>query len=119
MGWISLEDMQFFAYHGVHEQERLQGNVFTVELRVAYPFEETLVNDSLSSTLDYSLLYEVVAEVMTGPPRNLLERLALDIRDQILKADLGISALNLRISKSKPPLQGNVAASSVELSWPA
>ena len=42
-------------------------------------------SDQLADTVDYGAVYQVVREVMEGPPRNLLERLAEDIAQRLLE----------------------------------
>ena len=57
---VRLENLRFYAYHGVMEQERRVGNEFEVTLEVYYPFENALKSDELEDTLNYTALYAIV-----------------------------------------------------------
>ena len=72
---ISLNRLRFHAFHGVMEQERRVGNDFEVSLTVDYPFEKALTSDDLDHTLNYALLYDVIAAEMQQPSK-LLEHVA-------------------------------------------
>ena len=68
-GRIELCGMRFRAYHGVLEEERRCGGDFVVDFSCAYPFDQALVTDDLSDTLDYSAVYAVIAREMAGTDR--------------------------------------------------
>ena len=53
------------------EQERRVGNDFEVSLTVDYPFEKALTSDDLDHTLNYALLYDVIAAEMQQPSKLL------------------------------------------------
>ena len=72
---IELNEMRFFAYHGVGSQERRVGNDYVVSLRVDCPIEGAMESDALEDTLDYAALYALVAAEMATPSL-LLEHVA-------------------------------------------
>lgn len=112
MGKISLKGMEFFAFHGVYEEERVKGNKFEVDLSIHYPFENKVIDDQLGGTIDYAELYELVKVVM-DKPANLLEYLALSIRDQIKAKFPQIDQVSVTVTKFNPPINGRCEKAEV------
>lgn len=105
MGKISLEGLEFFAYHGYHEEERRIGNRYEVDICVETNFEQAAKDDLLENTIDYGQLYELIKEEMQHST-HLLERLAGKIADRTLKELPVIENVVISISKLNPPLGG-------------
>ena len=47
--YIYLSNLRFRAYHGVLPQERVEGNDFIVNLRLAYDFDKAMETDDVST----------------------------------------------------------------------
>lgn len=98
---IHLHSMQFFARHGVHEEEALTGNNFEVSLDVYFPGNKKIVH--LHDTVNYAAVYEVVNKHFQHPVK-LLETLAVTIIDEIAAMDKRISTINITIMKLTAPI---------------
>ena len=75
LGVIELEGMEFKAYHGCLEQEKVRGNSFTVDFRGELDLSAAAESDNLNDTLNYAEIYEIVADEMSIPSE-LLENVA-------------------------------------------
>ena len=64
IGIIELEGMEFKAYHGCLEQEKVRGNLFTVDFRGELDLSAAAESDNLNDTLNYGEIYEIVADEM-------------------------------------------------------
>lgn len=113
---ISLNNLVFYAYHGVLEEERKTGNEFRVDLTVVIPYDETIKEDDISGTVSYADLYEIVSEEIKTP-RKLLEKIASDIADKIKTQFSDIKRGEVRIEKVKPPIPGMLGTASVTLKF--
>lgn len=113
---ISLDRLKFHAHHGVFPQETAVGNEFIVDLSVTIPYDESVKEDNLGSTVSYAGLYEIVAEEM-GKPRKLLETVADSIADRICSTWPQVSEGFITISKSTPPIKGITGSASVRLNF--
>ena len=113
---IELNEMRFFAYHGVGSQERRVGNDYVVSLRVACPIEGAMESDALEDTLDYAALYALVAAEMATPSL-LLEHVAGRIITAIGQRFPQITGGKLIVTKEKPPIPGDVRDVSVVVEW--
>lgn len=115
---ISLNNLRFYAYHGVMAQERRVGNHYEVSLEVKYPFEQALKSDNLEDTLDYSRLYAIVEREMSEPSQ-LLEHVAGRIYEAISEEFPQIMGGSLSITKLHPPFKCDAphGAVSVYIAW--
>lgn len=115
---IELQDVAFYAHHGVFEQEKAIGNEFRVNLAVSYPAppDEEVMKDNLGNTVSYAELYEIVKKEMTTP-RNLLETVAMSIVNAIRSRHPEIIEINCRIEKTSPPIPSFQGKAAVAYSY--
>jgi 7,8-dihydroneopterin aldolase/epimerase/oxygenase len=115
MGIIRLEQMEFYAYHGHYEEEKVSGNVFYVDLEIEADLEKPSRSDNLNDTVNYQKAYEIVkTEMRSGS--NLLENIANRILENIYASFHSINKCTVRISKVNPPVGGKLNRVSVTLS---
>ena len=74
IGKIELEGMEFKAYHGCLEQEKIRGNSFTVDFQGELDLSAAAASDNLNDTLNYADIYEIVAEEMSKCSRKDSDR---------------------------------------------
>jgi dihydroneopterin aldolase len=115
MSKISLENMEFHAFHGCLEHEQTLGNTFIVNLTLELDTKHAGETDNLEHTLNYQLVYNVVKEQMEIPSK-LIEHVGQRILDSVMRNFSQIEALDVRLSKLNPPLGGKVESVSIELS---
>ena len=111
---ISLNDLMFYAFHGVLEEERTLGNQFKVSLSIFLPYNDNLKEDRLTDTISYTDLYEVIKEEMQIP-RKLLEKLAIEIAEKIKIKYPELNKGFIKIEKMKPPIPDFIGTASVTL----
>jgi dihydroneopterin aldolase len=114
MGTIALEGLEFFAYHGVHDEEQRIGNRYQVDIQVNVDFSEAAENDKLKYTVNYGDLYEIISEVMKIKAR-LLEHIAKLIISKVREFYPNIEKIEVSISKFNPPIGGVCARAKVTL----
>ena len=112
---IVLREMLFYASHGNNPEERSLGQPFQVDLETELDLQDAGVSDNLKDTVSYSHLYEVVRQVVEGPPRNLLESVAVAIATQVLER-FPVAGVRVKVTKSRPPIKGAILeGASVEV----
>ena len=114
IGIIELEGMEFKAYHGCLEQEKVKGNCFTVDFRGELDLSAAAASDNLNDTLNYGEIYDLVAEEMSIPSE-LLENVAGRIVRGIEKRFPELISFSVRVSKKRPPVDGVAQWSRVTL----
>ncbi len=105
MSLIKLEGMEFFAYHGYHDAERVTGNKYGVDLEIQSDLSLPSITDDLGDTIDYEAIYKIVKEEM-GKPARLLEHLSHRINQSILENFPRIKTVRSMVSKYNPPVGG-------------
>ncbi|MBW3469678.1 dihydroneopterin aldolase [Arthrospiribacter ruber] len=117
MGKVSLEGIEFHAYHGVFKEETKLGNRFTVDIHVETDFKKAMLDDELKATVDYGKLYKIAKSHMLEPVK-LLEHLAHLMIEDILKVYPELSSITIVIKKHNPALGGVVNYSVVTVNYP-
>ena len=107
IGTIELEGMEFKAYHGCLEQEKVRGNSFTVDFKGELDLSAAAESDNLNDTLNYGEIYEIVADEMSVPSE-LLENVAGRIMKVIESRYPELVSFSVRVSKKRPPVDGKV-----------
>ncbi|MEZ0540060.1 dihydroneopterin aldolase [Fibrella arboris] len=105
MGTISLEGLEFFAYHGFYDEEQKIGNKYAVDITVFADFSEAARLDRLSATVNYEALYRITADVMKQPAR-LLEHIAHSLIAGIKQQFPAVDSVEVSVSKFNPPIGG-------------
>ena len=111
---IYLDEMRFYAYHGVMEQERRVGGEYSVSLTVDADLTEAVRTDDVADTINYATLYELVKSEMAIPSK-LLEHVAGRIGQRAMETFEKITALTIRVTKVNPPMGADGKGASVEI----
>lgn len=113
-GIIELEGMEFHAFHGCFEEERSEGNTFTVDFRGIADLSAAAGSDRLEDTADYGIIYDIVSREM-AVPSSLIENVAGRIVKGIEAAVPEFESFSVRVSKRNPPVKGECRWSRVTL----
>ena len=111
---IALRGLRFHAFHGVMPQEGRVGGDFMVSLRVGYPLQRALESDDVADTLDYGVLYDLVASEMRQPSR-LLEHVAGRIARAVEERFPQVLSIDLTVRKLNPPMGADCEGAEVEI----
>lgn len=112
--YIVLENVEFYAYHGVYPEERKEGNNFLVNIKATVDFEKASYSDDLADTVSYAEMYDLVKEEMMIPS-DLIEHVAGRVLRRIKSEMEAVQELEVRITKKNPPIDGKVESASVVL----
>ncbi len=100
---VHLNDLRFFAYHGIYEGESKSGNELLVHLLVQYE-EKNLRFDSIRNVLNYVELYNIVKKRMLMPTP-LLEEVAESIIRKIRHEYSFVKEVSISIFKLQPSIE--------------
>lgn len=109
---IVLEGLEFYAYHGVQQEERDEGNTFIVDIDIVPRISSRFLKDDISNAIDYQKVYKIIKEVMNEPVC-LLETVANSICDVLFKEMPTILRVNVKVAKLNPPIEGKCAQAAV------
>jgi len=114
MNLIAVEGINIYAYHGCLDEEGLIGGHYIVDVYMQTDFTEAAKTDDLTKTIDYCAIYEIAKKEMAIRVK-LIEEVAMRIHKTILKDFTQIQKVRVRVTKLKPPMNGNVDKVYVEI----
>ena len=100
---ITLTGVRAFGYHGVYDEERRQGQEFTVDATLHLSTTRAAETDDVADTIHYGEAAERIAAIVSGAPVNLLETLAQRIADVAL-ADARVQTVTVTVHKPHAPI---------------
>ena len=111
---ITLDEMEFKAYHGCYDLEKVVGNRFLVNLSLDAELDEAAQTDDVTKTVNYLRVYAIVAECMKQKS-NILEHVTLRINEALYAEFPQLRRVCATVSKLAPPLGGKLRKVSVTL----
>lgn len=115
MGLISIENMEFFAYHGCFSEEQIIGTRFIVDLYIEADTTDAEQTDQLSKTINYQDVFLLVKAQMEIKSK-LLEHVGRRILNNLKEQFPDIEYAEIKVSKMNPPLGGKVGNVSLTMS---
>ena len=100
---VFLEELEFYAYHGVSEAEQSVGHryVASVDLLVQERASET---DDVHDTVDYGEVGQLIESVSKETQFKTLERLGSQICEELFATYPTIKEVRLELAKRLPPM---------------
>lgn len=104
MDQIIISDLEVFAYHGVFAGEKINGQMFYLDIVLDVDLSEAGKNDSLTSTVNYDDVCRIAYDTMTQESCDLIEKAAQKVADAILKEFPFAAAVDITLKKPHAPL---------------
>ena len=117
LDFIRLNNLVFYAYHGVEESEKQLGQRFEIDVELYLELSTAGRSDHLKDTVDYTEVYQVVEELILEGEYNLIEALAEDIAQNILNR-FPVAETLIRVRKPHVSLRGISDGVEVEIIRP-
>ncbi len=96
---LRMKNLRFYAYHGETQEEREGGQIFEVDVEVAFDQRPAAAADDLDRGVDSREIYRRIKQVVEGRPCSLIETVAQSIADTLL--DIG-PVESARVTLRKP-----------------
>lgn len=114
MSKIYLEDVKIYAYHGVLPEENIIGTYYILNTEIHTDLWKAAESDNLEDTISYADVNEIIHNEMKIKSK-LLEHVAGRIISKIHGKFPEISYIRLKITKTAPPMKGEMKGTSIEL----
>lgn len=111
---IRLRGLQFFAYHGVMDEEKTLGQRFFVDVDLRRDLSLAGQSDQVQDTINYAEVYQVIKLIVTEERYHLIERLAERIAERVLD-EFSCEAIRVEVHKPQAPIPGILDDVSVEI----
>ena len=105
MNQIIIKNLKIFAYHGVHDFEKKDGQEFFVDAVLDLPEMPGFENDEISRVISYSEVVRVIKKVMTEKSYNLIEKVALKIISEIFSSFYEVKSVDITVKKPQAPIK--------------
>lgn len=114
MSKIFLEDVKIYAYHGVLPEENIIGTYYILNIEIHTDLWSAAESDNLNDTISYAQINDIIHEEMKINSK-LLEHVGGRIIAKIHENFGQISYIRLKITKTSPPMKGEMKGASIEL----
>lgn len=111
---ILLENIKIYAFHGVLPEEKIIGNYFFVNAEIHSDLQKASESDDLKDTANYAEINDII-HVEMKIPSDLLEHVAGRIIKKISAKFPEIDFIKIKITKTNPPMKGEMSGVSVEM----
>jgi 7,8-dihydroneopterin aldolase/epimerase/oxygenase len=111
---VSLNDLKFYAYHGLYDFEREKGGEFLVSITLEEPDRQQY--SVITDVINYEDVFAVVAARMNEPKDFIEEVARLIMSDLKMKFPQAISG-KIKLTKCAPPIPNMSGSACVECSF--
>lgn len=115
MDKIYVNQMMFYGYHGVFEEEKKLGQRFYVDVVIDINLQEAGVSGDLQKTINYKEIYDIARDIVEGPSQDLIESVGEKIASALLLRYHAILHCKITVTKPDPPIQGYYSSVAVEI----
>lgn len=102
--FIEIKNLKIYAYHGVFEDEKKNGQNFFVSAKLYTDFLTPALSDSIDDAINYGTVCEFITDTLTGTSFDLIETCIHNLANEILLKFNGISKISIKISKPEAPV---------------
>lgn len=115
MDKIIIKDLKLFAYHGVNEEEKINGQNFVLDITVWLDLSEPCKSDDVYDTVSYSQVIKRVREVFTSEKYDLLEKAAQVVSNAIFDSFTAVQECEILLKKPDAPIKADFSYVAVEI----
>ncbi len=115
MDKIIIKGLEVFGYHGVNAEEKVDGQVFIVDVVLEVDLSKPCETDDVNDTVSYAKVIKTISKVMTEKSYNLIEKAALRIVDQVFLEYEPVKSIKLCLKKPNAPMKAKFDYVAVEI----
>ena len=104
MDYISLENLEVYANHGVFEEEASLGQKFLVSSKMYFDSSDAGLTDDLSKTVNYAKVCSDITKWMKDDRCKLIETVAERLASKLLRSNPVIREIEVTIRKPWAPI---------------
>lgn len=110
---IRIERLKVFAHHGVLDEEKEEGQYFFLSLVLYVDSFAAEESDDLKNAVDYGEICCRAEEITRETRFNLIETLAAEIAESIMKENSQIKGISVEVNKPSAPVKAKFSNISV------
>lgn len=113
--YIYIKGLRVYAFHGVHPEEKEQGQEFIIDISCLVSDERACTSDRVGETVSYSSVTKKAIEIFTARKRDLIEAAANDVAEGILCRFPLVDAVEVTLKKPDAPVNADFDCMAVNL----
>ena len=115
MDKILVRGLKIFAYHGVNEEEKIDGQNFIFDIDAFVDISVPCVSDNVDDTVSYAKIIKETTRIFTSQKDDLLERAAQRVADGLFESFDRIQSLRILLKKPEAPIKADFDYVGVEI----
>jgi dihydroneopterin aldolase len=113
---LTLNNIQFYANHGVRSEEQTLGGRYQVDIDLYYSDKTAVLSDDVQNALNYEEIVYSINEIVNGDSYSLIETLSYEIASELMDKFSAIEKLSVRLRKLTVPIRHIIDYVEVERS---
>lgn len=105
MDHIIVEGLKIYAYHGVFEEEKKEGQFFLITVDMETDTRRAGSTDDLNYSTHYGLVSELIQKVVTEKSYDLIETVAEKCAASVLYEFPFVQKITVKVSKPEAPIK--------------
>ena len=111
---IIVKGLRLKAYHGVNPEEKIDGQMFELDITALIDAKIANASDELDDTVSYAKIIKTVRAVFTAESYNLIEYAANKVCMEIMKTYPKLKSVTVLLKKPEAPISADFDYVAVE-----
>lgn len=111
--YININSLRVYAFHGVHPEEKQNGQDFVLDISCLVSNEAACIDDSVGSTVSYSDVTKKATEIFLSDKFDLIEYAAAKVADGIISSFPLVDEVSVTVKKPNAPVKAEFDNMSV------
>ena len=111
---IIVKGLRLKAYHGVNPEEKINGQMFELDITALIDAKPANASDELDDTVSYAKIIKTARAVFTAESYNLIEYAANKVGMEIMKTYPKLKSVTVLLKKPEAPISADFDYVAVE-----
>ena len=111
---IIIKGLRLKAYHGVNTEEKINGQMFELDITALIDAKSANASDELDDTVSYAKIIKTVRAVFTAESYNLIEYASNKVAMEIMRTYPKLKSVTVLLKKPEAPISADFDYVAVE-----
>lgn len=111
---IIVKGLRLKAYHGVNPEEKIDGQMFELDITALIDAKKAAISDELDDTVSYAKIIKTARAVFTAQSYNLIEYAAHKVGMEIMGKYPSLESVTVLLKKPEAPIKADFDYVAVE-----
>lgn len=115
MDSIIIKNLKIYAYHGVNDEEKIDGQNFFIDAVMFIDKRDAFKKDDINKTLSYSSACKIMKKVVELDKYNLIETVAEKISESLFENFRDLKKVEITVKKPEAPMKADFEYVAVKI----